>query len=96
MVVMRQHGDQVTFLGLDYVDDPANGLLMVEETGITYQVGRDPDGSVLAGLGGVAMPTTVFVDAQGVVTSVRSGRLDAAALDRTISEELGATAEATL
>ncbi len=90
------YGGDVGFLGLDYVDAPANGLRMIEETGITYAVGRDPDGSVLAGLGGVAMPTTVFVNRDGVVTSVRSGRLDAAALQQVIAQELGVQAGARL
>ncbi len=90
------YGDEVGFLGLDYVDAPDNGLRMISETGVTYAVGRDPTGSVLAGLGGVAMPTTVFVDRGGVVTSVRSGRLDAASLQQIIAQELGVQAEARL
>jgi Thiol-disulfide isomerase and thioredoxins len=78
--VHQELNQQVAFLGLNLQDRPADGRWVVEETGITYDVGRDPSGELFRTLRGVAMPTTVFVDAQGRVVDVHSGELSAGAL----------------
>lgn len=84
----RVHQDlegRVAFLGLNLQDRPADGRGVVEETGITYDVGRDPDGELFRAFRGLAMPTTAFVDATGRIVDLHSGGLSAGALrDRII------------
>ena len=84
--VHQQVGDEVAFLGLNVQDSATKGEELIADTGITYDVGRDPDGSLLASFGGVAMPTTVLVDADGTIVRVLSGATTAdellAAVDR--------------
>ncbi|MBA3430728.1 MAG: redoxin domain-containing protein, partial [Actinobacteria bacterium] len=48
---------------------------LAESTGVQYQLAHDPDGAIFRAFGGLAMPTTVFIDADGSVTLVRSGAI---------------------
>jgi cytochrome c biogenesis protein CcmG, thiol:disulfide interchange protein DsbE len=87
--VHQQLGDEVAFLGLNYWDrDQTTAERLVDRTGVTYDLGRDGQGVVLQELGGFGMPTTVFVDAGGAITSVHTGKLDATELARMIDEQL--------
>ncbi|MBW3615035.1 MAG: TlpA family protein disulfide reductase [Actinobacteria bacterium] len=68
---------QVGFLGVNLQDSVRAGQRVVEQTGITFTVARDPDGKLFQSFGAVAMPTTVFIDAGGKVVDVNSGELSA-------------------
>ncbi len=81
-------GDQVAFVGINMQDSVTRGEELVEDTGVTYDIGRDPDGSLLASFGGVAMPTTVLVDADGTIVRVLSGGTTAEELRDAIDEDL--------
>jgi thiol-disulfide isomerase/thioredoxin len=72
-----QLGDQVVFLGIDVNDTVEGGRAFIASTGITWELGRDPDLSLLQGvMGGVALPTTVILDAEGRIAYSHLGRLD--------------------
>ena len=86
--VHQDVGDQVAFVGVNVQDSETEGQAIVDDTGITYDVGRDPDGSLLASFGGVAMPTTVLVDADGTIVRVLSGATSAEELRAAIDEDL--------
>lgn len=86
--VHQDLGDQVAFLGMNVQDSITRGEELVDETGVTYDIGRDPDGSLLAQFGGVAMPTTVLVDADGTIVRVLSGGTTARELRDAIDEDL--------
>ncbi len=73
----EQYGEQVTVLGIDYVDTlPGGAIALMDETGARYPSVADIDGAlsaqgpfpVIRGL-----PYLAFVDADGVVTHIRSG-----------------------
>jgi cytochrome c biogenesis protein CcmG/thiol:disulfide interchange protein DsbE len=87
--VHRAAGGRVAFLGLNVSDGEEPAAAMIERTGVTYDLGRDPSGDVLAELGGVNMPTTVFVAADGTIAATHAGQLDADELSASIAEELG-------
>jgi len=74
--VHRTAGTRVAFLGLDVQDTVASGKAFVESVGATYDMGRDPDASILQRLGGTALPTTVLVDASGKIVYQHLGKLD--------------------
>src|SRR5438067_696568 len=42
-------GDQVTFLGMDVQDTADGGKAFVQTVGITWELGRDPDATILQG-----------------------------------------------
>jgi peroxiredoxin len=86
--VHQEVGDRVTFLGLATQDRTERALEMVDRTGVTYPTFEDPDGSALTYFGGIAMPTTVFIDASGQVTDVVSQDLNERELRNRVDELL--------
>jgi len=79
---------QVAFLGVNLKDSVRAGRRVVDQTGITYTVARDPDGALFQSFGAVAMPTTVFIDSAGKVVDVKSGELSAGELRDRIDKAL--------
>lgn len=86
--VHQEMGDKVAFVGLNVMDTPAKGAELKERTGITYDVYRDPRGNLLAQFGGVAMPTTAFIDADGNLVITQSKVFSAKELRKTIEKQL--------
>lgn len=82
-------GDQVTFLGLAMQDRPEEAQALVERTGVTYRIGQDPDGSVITALGGIVLPTTVLLDAEGDVVASHAGELSEEQLLGLIADSFG-------
>ena len=69
----QEHGGRHTVVGLAVEGSrPARDL--VEEVGVTYDIGLDQR-DILIELGGVAMPTTVFVSSTGQLLDSHSGIL---------------------
>ena len=85
-------GDQVTIIGLATQDNRDDSLATVEATGVTYPTYADPDGDALTYFGGVVMPTTVFIAADGTVADVNNGELDEAGLRAKITRYFGVAA----
>ncbi len=82
-------GDDVGFLGLSYLESAELGMSVVELTGVTYEVGRDPDGEAYEVFGGIQMPTTVFIDEAGTVLEVYNGALTESQLRDRIDRHFG-------
>lgn len=72
-------GDQVAFLGVNVRDSPEAATAMVERTGVTYDLARDPEGELGRALEVVSWPTTFLIDAEGTVVE---------AVHRAVSAEL--------
>ena len=87
--VHRELGDEVAFLGLNVSEGIEPAQRMIERTGVTYDLGRDPTGEIIQNLGGSVLPTTVVVAADGTVTAVHVGELEADEL-RDLLAEVGA------
>jgi thiol-disulfide isomerase/thioredoxin len=86
--VYQAMGSEVDFLGLALQDRPESAAALVGDTGITYTVGTDDDGAIYEMFKGLGMPTTVFIDSDGVVREVHSGQLSADALREKIDDVL--------
>jgi thiol-disulfide isomerase/thioredoxin len=80
------HTDQVAFIGVNLQDDAGAADSLAVETGVTYQLARDPQGVVYSAFGGIGMPTTVFIDADGVVAEVVTGALSRGDLEAKIDQ----------
>ncbi len=89
--VADQLDGQVEVLGLNLREQVAEGRRIVAETGVTYDIGRDPSGSIFTELGGLNLPTTYFVNADGTVVASHMGELSADELRQLITEKLGVT-----
>lgn len=68
-------GAEVLFVGLDVQDTREAADAFVRQSGASYLLGEDPDGSVLAAFDGIAMPTTIFIDEAGNVVGRHSGAI---------------------
>ncbi len=86
--VSQNFAGEVNFLGLATQDRVESAIDLVEETGITYQVGNDQNGGIFTLFGGLGMPTTVFIDADHTVASVHTGVLDVDSLTEAINDDL--------
>jgi peroxiredoxin len=81
--------EQVAFIGIDQRDDRSAAEDLAHQTGVTYRLAEDPDGRVFDAFGGVGMPTTVFIDADGRVVDVVTGQLNEALLRDFINRSFG-------
>ena len=57
----------VLFVGVDIQDSETDAVRYIEEFGITFPNGRDPDGKITVDYGVIGLPVTFFVGAKGVV-----------------------------
>ena len=83
--VHNRIGHEVTFLGINVSDSPTKANELIADAGISYQMGRDPEGNFLVGLGIVGLPATVFIDSEGTIVDVHMGQISDADLDKKIS-----------
>lgn len=74
-IAHQTYKDQVNFLGIATNDEDGAALDLIEETGVTYTVGNDPNQDAYFALGGIAMPTTIFLNAEGEVVDTWFGIL---------------------
>ena len=80
-------GDQVQFIGADLQDPGREGAQkLVDQTGVSYTLIDDAEGELYVFFGGIAMPTTVFIDSDGNVVDTHSGTIFAADLEAKIRE----------
>jgi cytochrome c biogenesis protein CcmG, thiol:disulfide interchange protein DsbE len=73
----QEHRGQVAFFGLSERESVEDAMELVERTGVTYDIGRDPDGAIIAAFEGFGLPTTVFVAADGTITASYTGEIEA-------------------
>lgn len=74
--VHQEFGETVQFLGMDTQDTSRSAADdLVHSTGVSYLLASDPTGVIYREFGGIAMPTTVFIDASGNILDVHSGAL---------------------
>ena len=78
--VHQDLGDDVTFVGLAVTDGETPARALAERTGVSYDLGFDPLGQIIIGSGGVVLPTTVFVAADGTILETHHKVLDQAGL----------------
>jgi cytochrome c biogenesis protein CcmG, thiol:disulfide interchange protein DsbE len=80
---------RVVFLGLNMQELSLPAALdLIDRTGVEYTMAHDRDGSIYRMFGGIAMPTTVFINADGTVARVHAGVLFADDLRSIIDADL--------
>jgi thiol-disulfide isomerase/thioredoxin len=80
---------RVAFLGVNVSDGPRPAQRFAEEAGIRYDLAIDPDQSFARQVGLFAMPTTLFVDADGMIVHRAATPFDAEGLRAALREHLG-------
>lgn len=81
-----EYADDVTFVGVANADVRDAALRLAESVGLSYTLGDDPDGELFRTLGLFAMPSTIFITADGEIHEVFGGQLDGRALAERIDE----------
>jgi cytochrome c biogenesis protein CcmG/thiol:disulfide interchange protein DsbE len=87
--VYAQARGTVGFLGVDYLDEEGAARRLAADTGVTYPLAADPKGTEVSKLGVTALPTTLFISADGVLRGRRFGELNADRLRDAIRTYLG-------
>lgn len=82
-------GSEVTFIGMNIQDDRALATELLESTGVEWLSAEDPDGELYVDLGGIAMPFTVYISADGRVVEKHNGPLTESQLRDQIARSLG-------
>ena len=86
--VQERLGAEVDFLGLNLQDDRQKAIDLVNETGALFDLAEDVRGDLYTALGGLGMPFTVFIDADGAVVHDHNGPLTEQQLADLIAEHL--------
>jgi peroxiredoxin len=86
--VRNRLGNDVAFVGVDTLEQEATGGEIIRKTGITYDVLFDKQGQIASGIDLLNMPTTLFVNADGTIVNVHTGRLSQAELEQIIRDDL--------
>lgn len=87
--VHQARGDTVGFVGLNVGESAEQAAPFVADVGATYPQYLDELGYAVTALGVAAMPTTLVIDAAGVVTTRHVGPMDVAELNDAIDAALG-------
>ena len=88
--VQERLGDAVTFVGVNIQDERSKALKLLDETGVQWISVENEDGSLWVELGGLSMPFTVFISADGEVVDEHNGPLnESLLLDRIEKKLLG-------
>lgn len=73
----QKYQDKVAFIAVDVKEDPATVAAMVQELGLSFPIVLDIDGQIGNGLYEIrGIPTSVFVDANGIISARHVGPLD--------------------
>ncbi len=86
--------DRVRFVGLNTQDNLAAAQDLVASTGVSYDIGLDPDGELFRDFEVIAMPSTFFVDADGAIVHRHAGLMTEQQLRDLIDEHLPDGAQA--
>jgi thiol-disulfide isomerase/thioredoxin len=87
--VHRRLGDRVAFLGVNQRDQAQAAERLARSSGVTYPLAVDPAGRAFDAFGGLGMPTTVLIRADGTVADIFAGQLDETLLSERIRRVLG-------
>ena len=86
--VHQDRGDEVLFVGINIGEEAGPALAFIDEVGATYDQFSDPEGFVVTELQTTAMPVTIVIGADGLITKRHLGPLSADDLDEAIDDAL--------
>jgi thiol-disulfide isomerase/thioredoxin len=87
--VKQDVGDQVAFLGIAVNDRVEDAQALIDRTGITWDLARDPQGELTTELGAVGMPTTFLITPEGEIVEQHTGALEEDELRDLLRDKLG-------
>ena len=85
----RQFGEQITFLGINHLDQRTEALEFLASAGVTYPSAYDPSGTIAADYGAFGLPTTYFITGSRHIIATKTGELTPEELTEQIERLLG-------
>ena len=82
--VAMSFGRDVSFLGVDHLEFRAEGLAFVSRIGVSFPVAHDEGGELAVSLKLAGLPTTIFLDDQGLERNRVTGPITETELRRNI------------
>jgi cytochrome c biogenesis protein CcmG/thiol:disulfide interchange protein DsbE len=89
--IHRDLGDRVSFVGIDVRDPQKDAEAFVERTGVTYDILRDPAGTVTTEVGVINLPATFLLAADGTIVEAHAGEIEEPELRRLLAEHFAVT-----
>ena len=89
--VHLDRAEEVRFVGLNTQDRREQAEALAVQTGVSYELGFDPDGALARDFEVISMPSTYFVDADGAIVHRHAGLLTEQQLRDLIDEHLVAS-----
>jgi thiol-disulfide isomerase/thioredoxin len=83
------YGDEVVILAIDEREDPRHVAGFARQFGLTFPIPLDTDGRMGVEYRVRSLPTTYFIDADGVIRRVIRGTTTRAVLDSTLADIAG-------
>lgn len=80
--------DEVAFVGISHDLNEAEWLDLVDETGVTFDTGFQPEQELFIAIDGIGMPTTIFLDADGTIVHTHAGVVNSEILTDLIDTHL--------
>jgi thiol-disulfide isomerase/thioredoxin len=87
--VARRTEGELAILGVNRSDDLVAAEALVERLDVSYDLGVDEDDSLFPAVGAFGMPTTLFVDPEGMIVHRHTGGLTGEQFSELLSEHLG-------
>ena len=84
--VSETHADVVTFIGVNYQENAEKAIGTMDELGADFPVVLDSDGDVGEHYRATGLPTTYFIDAEGVVRGIRIGEVKSKDLQENLAK----------
>jgi cytochrome c biogenesis protein CcmG, thiol:disulfide interchange protein DsbE len=85
--VHQELGAKVSFLGLNVQDTVEAARSFLDTVRVTWDIGRDPTGSILQSeAGGIGLPTTLLIDREGMIVFKHLGALNVEQLRQALAD----------
>jgi cytochrome c biogenesis protein CcmG/thiol:disulfide interchange protein DsbE len=80
--VSEEVQDRIAFVGINHQDSRGAALAFLDETGVRFPAGYDPEGTTAAAYGLYGMPTTIFISPDGRILERHRGEISESQLRR--------------
>ncbi|HWC11612.1 MAG TPA: TlpA disulfide reductase family protein [Acidimicrobiales bacterium] len=80
--------DRIAFVGINHQDSRRDAVAFLDETGVRFPSGYDPEGRTASAYGLYGMPTTVFISPDGRILDRHRGEISEAELERKVERLL--------
>jgi cytochrome c biogenesis protein CcmG/thiol:disulfide interchange protein DsbE len=80
--VSEEVQDRIAFVGINHQDSRGDALKFLDETGVRFPAGYDPEGATAAAYGLYGMPTTIFISPDGRILERHRGEINESQLRR--------------